>query len=35
LLASNQFEIEIANECFRAQASLQAFFDPTGERTRG
>lgn len=35
LLAANEFEIEIASECFRAQASLQAFFDPTGERARG
>ncbi len=34
LLAGNAFEIEIANECFSARASLQAFFDPAGERTR-
>ena len=35
LLANSEFEIEIATERFRAQASLQAFFDPKGERARG
>ena len=34
-LAANEFEIEIASERFRAQASLQAFLDPKGERARG
>ncbi len=34
-LAANEFEIEIASERFPAQASLQAFFDPKGERVRG
>ena len=29
------WEIEIACERFRAEASLRAFFDPTGERVRG
>ncbi|WP_347309923.1 GcvT family protein [Defluviimonas sp. SAOS-178_SWC] len=35
LLRENTFEIEIAGERHPAQASLQAFFDPKGERARG
>jgi 4-methylaminobutanoate oxidase (formaldehyde-forming) len=34
LLRSARFEIEIAGERYPAQASLRAFYDPTGERTR-
>jgi glycine cleavage system aminomethyltransferase T len=29
-----QFEIEIARERFSAKASLQAFYDPKGERMK-
>ncbi|MFZ1341577.1 MAG: FAD-dependent oxidoreductase [Paracoccaceae bacterium] len=35
LLEANRFEIEIGGERHAAQASLQAFFDPTGEKARG
>lgn len=34
LLEQSTFEIEIACERYRAQASLQSFYDPTGARTR-
>lgn len=34
LLDGGSFEIEIACERFAAEASLQAFYDPRGERTR-
>ncbi len=35
LLAEGGFEIEIEGVCHGATASLQAFFDPKGERARG
>lgn len=35
LVQDSTFEIEIAGERYAAQASLQSFYDPTGEKTRG
>jgi 4-methylaminobutanoate oxidase (formaldehyde-forming) len=35
LLDQNTFEIEIACARYAARASLQAFYDPMGEKTRG
>lgn len=35
LIATGQWEIEIACERYPAEASLRAFFDPTGERVKG
>jgi 4-methylaminobutanoate oxidase (formaldehyde-forming) len=35
LIESADWEIEIACERFQAEASLRAFFDPTGERIKG
>ena len=35
LIASGDWEIEIAGERHPADASLRAFFDPTGERAKG
>ena len=35
MLQDENFEIEIAGERYSARASLQAFFDPRGERARG
>jgi 4-methylaminobutanoate oxidase (formaldehyde-forming) len=34
LLESSIFEIEVAGEKYCARASLQAFYDPKGERVR-
>jgi hypothetical protein len=34
LLRSARFEIEIGGERHPAEASLRAFYDPTGERLR-
>jgi 4-methylaminobutanoate oxidase (formaldehyde-forming) len=34
-LESGYWDIEIACERFTAEASLRAFFDPGGERTKG
>jgi len=33
-LAAAEFEIEVACERFKADASLSAFYDPKGERTK-
>ena len=35
LVENGQFEIEIACERYPAEASLRAFYDPTGERVKG
>lgn len=35
LVRSGNFEIEIACECYPADASLRSFYDPKGERVRG
>ena len=34
LVAGGEFEIEIACECYPADASLRSFYDPKGERVR-
>lgn len=34
-IAAAHFEIEVATERFSAEASLQAFYDPTGSKMRG
>ena len=35
LIDNGNWEIEIAGERFAADASLRAFFDPSGERVKG
>lgn len=34
LVEGGQWEIELAGECHEAEASLRAFYDPTGERVK-